>query len=114
MDAARKKIVDHLAKLEEAKQDIRREMLGLAAMTKGLPCNAYELLQVLDELADAEADVDGHHGARFPPKEYSLPHSLQSQECKDDWTRCYNRRNKAILAITRFATALRHGEAEAA
>lgn len=114
MDAARKKIDEALKDLNTARMDINRYMGRLTAMVKNLPCDAYELLQILDELADAETDVGGHHGERFSSEETSKPYSLQSQECKDDWTRCYNRRNEAVAAVTRFATALRFGKTKAA
>lgn len=108
---AHAKIAKALKDLDEARNEAAREMHALRAMVKGLPCDSYELLQLLDELADAEVDVSGHHGERFDSKETSKPYALQSQECKDDWTRCYNRRNKAIADVVRFALALRKGGA---
>jgi hypothetical protein len=114
MSNAHDKIKNALKDLEEGQREAAREMYGLKALVNGLPCDSYELLQILDELADAEEDCNGHHRGRFSQEETSKPYDEQSQECRDDWTRCYNRREKAIRAVTQFATALRKGELAAA
>lgn len=111
---AHDKIARALKDLQEGQQEAAREMYGLKELVRGLPCDSYELLQILDELADAEEDCNGHHRGRFSTEETSKPYDQQSQECKDDWTRCYHRREAAIRAVTRFATALRRGELSAA
>lgn len=111
---AHDKITQALKDLKEGQEEAARQLYGLRALVHGLPCDSYELLQMLDELADAEEDCNGHHRGRFSKEELDKPYEQQSQECRDDWTRCYHRREKAIRDITRFATALRRGELSAA
>jgi len=112
MDTAYDKINDSLAQLEDARKEIARYMHGMKALVKGLPCDSDKLLTLLHELADAEQDCSEHFG-RFE-SERSKPYDEQSEECRNDWTRCYNRRLKAVAQVTKFANTLKLGEEQAA
>ncbi len=63
-----------------------------------------DLDQLLDELAAAWTDRDGHHSERYID-ELMLPWDEQSQERHDDWSRCYARYEKAEAALAQFALA---------
>lgn len=105
MDTAQ--LTEAVNQLNAATKELTDHAHGLARLVDGLPCDSYELLQLLDELANADEDCSQHF-VRFD-NERGVKHSESSQECQDDWTRCHNRRMKAESKITRFARALRFG-----
>ena len=105
-------VTDALDQLRTATQELQTHTSGLVRLVEGLPCDSWELLQLLDELAEADEDCSEHF-VRFE-EERGILHSESSQACKEDWTRCHNRRMEATGRVTRFAKALRMGQAEAA
>lgn len=107
-----KKLDDLKEATRVATQAVQAHTGKLVGMVEGLPCNSWELLALLDELADADEDCSQHF-VRFD-NERGVPHTESSQECRDDWSRCHDRRMTAQAKLTRFARALRTGQAEAA
>ena len=98
------KITKAIENLDEVHREAVREMYELRTLVKDLPSNSQELMQLLHELADAEKDCRSH-GSRFP-EETRKPYDCQSQECRDDWSHCYDRRENAVAVITRLAISL--------
>jgi hypothetical protein len=101
---------DTIATLEDADKALRKHLSGLKNLIHGVPCDGETLLELLHELADADQDCSDHF-ARYPDERGY--HDSQSKPCRDDWSRCHQRREKAVRELTRFARALRAGESEA-
>jgi hypothetical protein len=96
--------------LTMAANAVIQETNRLTSALEGLPATAGELRAMLDELADADADCSAHF-KRFA-SEKDLKQDEQSKENNDDWSRCYYRREHAIGAIKKYATATRTVQAE--
>ena len=98
--------------LKAASDALRKHCDGLAGTVRELPCDGEALLGLLAELADAETDCSEHF-SRFEDQR-GVDYDAQSKECRDDWSRCHDRRMKAVSRVTRFALVLRKGSTEAA
>lgn len=101
---------DTIAQLEDADKALHKHIAGLKSLVRGLPCNTNELLALLSEVAEAEEDCQTHF-IQFEDQ-LGIDHDKQSQECHNDWDRCYNRRKKAIRNVVRFAIALKASKTE--
>jgi len=108
MDAAQ--LNYDVLQLKSAFNTVQKHVNNLTSLVNGLPCSSYELLELLDELANAELECREHF-VRFADQNGTL-YEQQSQECKDDWSYCHDRRTKAVSRLTRFAIVLREGNCE--
>lgn len=101
-----------LANVHELIANTRAAEAKAAEMVQNLPSCEADLDGLLVELAEADRDCSDHF-KRFE-SERGLAWELQSEECRADWSRCHNRREKAISLLTKFAHARQTQKAQAA
>jgi len=65
-------------------------------------CQVEELDTLLRDLNSAVDFYNGHHNDRFK-EESKKPYECQSAECKDDWSECCHRKDKAVMNLTKYA-----------
>ena len=92
-------------------QEARRIAAASRETIAALPEAPADLRTMLDELADADVECDGHFG-RFPKSMHTLKWEDQSEECREDWSRSLRRRDAAMSKITRYAKVTRTPEAK--
>lgn len=93
-----------LAHAIEVIQVEARRVEERANLIGALPSNVEGLRALLDELAEADEECRTHH-TRFPrigPGSYEADDPVA---CKEDWTRCFNRRTAAVERLTTLARA---------
>lgn len=100
------------ANAQELIANTRAAEAKAAEMVQNLPACTADLDGLLVELAEADRDCSDHF-KRFE-SERGLAWELQSEECRADWSRCHNRREKAVSLLTKFAHARQIQKAQAA
>lgn len=100
------------ANAQELVANVRKTEAQASDLIKNLPACTADLDALLKELSESDKDCSDHF-KRFE-SERGTEYAQQSEECRADWSRCHNRREKAISLLTKFAHARQTQKAQAA
>lgn len=91
--------IDNLDTVITMVSDAQRALRALSVM----PQTSEELGELLDELASAELGCRGHFVAYESEKKHDWIN--QSKACRDHWSGCLRRRDRAQERLLKFAVA---------